>query len=138
VLGTAGALAICHFDWIPLPGNVVAATEALILAHNPDWPFSGGTGIYPAWALDVAEAGFEAIETFSFDVDVAYTHEAWRGRIRASAGVAASLPADAVVGFDDELARLLERDFPTDPLAVPHRAWALVARVPVRQPRGTI
>ncbi len=128
VLRPDGALAICHFDWLPLPGNVVAATEALILEHNPEWPLAGGLGMYPLWTLDVAEAGFSAIETFSFDVNVAYSHVAWRGRIRASAGVAASLPADAVAVFDDELATLLARDFPDEPLAVPHRVWALVAR----------
>ncbi len=129
-----GALAICYFDWLPLPGNVVAATEALILEHNPEWPLSGGLGIYPLWTLDVAEAGFTRLETFSFDVEVPYSHDAWRGRIRASAGVAASLPADAVAAFDDELAALLARDFPSEPLAVPHRVWALVARVPNTAP----
>jgi SAM-dependent methyltransferase len=134
VLVPGGAIAICHFDWLPLPGNVVAATEALILQYNPEWPYSGGLGMYPLWTLDVAEAGFSAIETFSFDVAVAYSHGAWRGRIRASAGVAATLPLDAVAAFDAELARLLEQDFPHEPLAVPHRVWSLVARVPERTP----
>jgi SAM-dependent methyltransferase len=128
VLRPDGALAICHFDWLPLPGNVVAATEALILEHNPEWPLAAGLGMYPLWTLDVAEAGFTGIETFSFDVNVPYSHEAWRGRIRASAGVAASLPADAVAAFDDELAVLLDQDYPEEPLAIPHRVWALVAR----------
>jgi SAM-dependent methyltransferase len=130
LLVPGGALAICHFDWLPLPGNVVAATEALILQHNPHWQFAEGLGMYPQWTLDVAGAGFGAIETFSFDVVVPYGHEAWRGRIRASAGVAASLPPDAVAAFDAELAGLLGRDYPVEPLAVPHRVWALVARSP--------
>ena len=130
VLVAGGALAICYFDWLPMPGNVVAATEALILEHNPEWPLSGGLGMYPLWTLDVAAAGFTGLETFSFDVDVPYSHEAWRGRIRASAGVAASLPPDAVAAFDGEFGALLQRDFPGQPLAVPHRVWALVARTP--------
>jgi SAM-dependent methyltransferase len=130
VLVPQGTLVICHFDWLPLPGNVVAATEALILEHNPEWPLSGGLGMYPLWTLDVAEAGFTGLETFSFDVDVSYSHDAWRGRIRASAGVAASLPPDAVAAFDLELAALLDQDFASQPLAVPHRVWALVARTP--------
>jgi hypothetical protein len=130
ILRPAGALAICHFDWLPLPGNVVAVTEGLILEHNPEWPLAGGLGMYPLWTLDVAEAGFEQLETFSFDVQVPYSHEAWRGRIRASAGVAASLPPDAVAAFDTELAAILERDFPDQPLEVPHRVWVLVARSP--------
>jgi SAM-dependent methyltransferase len=134
VLVPGGAIAICHFDWLPLPGNVVAVTEALILLHNPEWPYAAGLGMYPLWTLDVAGAGFTGIETFSFDVDVLYGHAAWRGRIRASAGVAASLPPDAVAAFDAELARLLDQDFPEEPLPVPHRVWALVARVPGRTP----
>jgi SAM-dependent methyltransferase len=137
VLVPGGALTICHFDMVPLRGNVVAATEELIVRHNPHWQFGGGTGIYPQWTVDVGEAGFEEIETFSFDVDVSYSHEGWRGRIRASAGVAASLPPDAVAVFDTELAALLARAFPEEPLAVPHRVWALVARNPAEVPLAT-
>jgi SAM-dependent methyltransferase len=123
-----GRLVIAHFDWIPLPGNVVEATEQLIEHHNPAWTFGGGYGLYPVWLRDVAMAGFQDIETFSFDVPVAYSHEAWRGRIRASAGVAASLPPDQVTRFDAELDALLRRRFAANPLEVPHRVFALVAR----------
>ena len=35
LLAPSGRLVIAHFDWLPLPGNVVEATEALIKAHNP-------------------------------------------------------------------------------------------------------
>ncbi len=130
LLVPGGWLAICHFDWIPLPGNLVAATESLIEAHNPDWRWGGGTGLHPAWLADAAGAGFRALETFSFDQEVPYSHVAWRGRIRASAGVAASLPPDAVATFDRALAALLAKQFPEDPLDVPHRVFALLARAP--------
>ena len=123
VLAPGGRLVIAHFDWLPLSGNVVAATEALILAHNPDWAGAGGRGIYPAWPRDMAEAGIAEIETASFDIDQPYSPEAWRGRIRASAGVAASLAAEQVAAFDRELADLLARDFQQEVLAVPHRVW---------------
>jgi SAM-dependent methyltransferase len=123
-----GAIVIAHLDWIPLPGNVVAATEQLIRAHNPAWAMSGGSGLYPAWLRDLAGAGFVDIQTFSFDLDLVYTAEAWRGRIRASAGIAASLPPDAGARFDQELRELLARDFPADPLSVHHRVWAATAR----------
>ena len=130
LLAPGGWLAICHFDWIPLPGNLVAATESLIEAHNPDWSWGGGTGLHPAWLADAAGAGFQALETFSFDQAVPYSHAAWRGRIRASAGVAASLPPDAVATFDRALAALLAKQFPEDPLDVPHPVFALLARAP--------
>ena len=128
-----GCLVIAHFDWIPLPGNVVEATEKLIEAHNPTWKLGGGRGMYPAWLRDVGIAGFHAIETFSFDVQVPYSHEAWRGRIRASAGVAASLPSEQVARFDLDLQNLLAERFAADPLAVPHRVFTVIARVSERQ-----
>jgi len=126
LLVDGGAVVIAHLDWIPLPGNVVEATEKLILKHNPAWAMSGGTGLYPAWLRDLAAAGFTDIETFSFDLTLLYTAEAWRGRIRASAGIAASLPSERVAQFDRELCDLLQEDFPSDPLVVPHRVWTVI------------
>lgn len=123
VLRPGGRILIAHFDWLPLRGNVVEATEAMILAVNPTWPLGGGAGIYPAWLRDLAEASFSNLETFSFDVDAIYSHVAWRGRIRASAPVKASLGAEAVERFDSDLAALLKSRFPDDLLIVPHRVW---------------
>ena len=131
LLRPGGHLVIAHYDWIPLPGNVVDATERLILQHNPAWKGAGGTGVYAHWVTDVAIAGFDAIETFTFDEPAIYSHEAWRGRVRASAGVAAaSLTPEQVEAFDRELAALLAEHFPEEPLVVPHRVFALVCRAP--------
>ena len=130
LLVAGGALVICHMDYLPLPGNVCAATEALILEHNPSWAMAGGTGIHADWTLDAAAAGFTDIETFSFDVNVPHSHEAWRGRIRSCNAVGASLPEPAVRDFDGALGRLLTKSFPEEPLSVPHRVWALIARSP--------
>ncbi len=133
VLVADAKLVICHFDWLPLPGNMVRTTEKLIERHNPNWQYGKGTGIYPWWPADLSIAGFRDLETFSFDLDVPYSHEDWRGRVRASAGIGASLPADRIAQFDDALAALLAAQFPQDPLAVPHRVWALVARTPAAE-----
>ena len=130
LLKPGGLLVIAHFDWIPRPGNLVEATEHLIREHNPDWAFGGGSGLHPDWLADAALAGFAGLETFSFDAAVRYSHEAWRGRIRASAGVGASLPPTAVARFDRALAALLQERFPDDPQAVPHRVFCLTARAP--------
>lgn len=126
-----GRIVICHFDWLPLRGGVAHATEELIKKHNPDWDLEGMMGMYPPWTFNVAGAGFTGIETFSYDVEAWYTHEAWRGRVRACAGVAAStLPPESVEAFDAELASLLRARFPEDPMPVLHRVWALVAVKP--------
>lgn len=128
ILARGGRILIAHFDWLPLAGSVVEATERLIELHNRAWKYAGGIGIHPAWLSDLARAGFREIESFSYDLDVPYTPEAWRGRIRASAGVGASLAPDQVECFDHELRALLAREFPGEVLAVPHRVFAVVAR----------
>lgn len=130
LLVTGGWLVIAHFDWLPLPGNIPAIAEQLIVKHNRAWPYAHTTGIHAQWLPDVSMAGFKDLETFSFDVDVPYSHEGWRGRIRASSGVAASLTPEQVQQFDAEHAAILSERFPEEPLLVPHRVWALVAHKP--------
>lgn len=134
LLRPGGAVVIAHLDWIPLPGNVVEATEQLIHAYNPAWTMGGGSGLYPAWLSDLALADFVDIETFSFDLSLTYTAEAWRGRIRASAGIAALRSPLDQQRFDSDLAALLARRFPDDPLQVHHRVWAVIARKPPERP----
>lgn len=130
LLAPGGYWVASHFDWIPLPGNVADATEQLIMQHNAEWRFGGGHGLHPEPLHDAAVAGFEDIETASFDLDQPYTHEAWRGRVRASAGIGASLPPAAVERFDRELARLLAARFPADPLPIRHRVFWMTCRRP--------
>lgn len=122
-----GRLLLAHFDWIPLPGNIADVTEKLIEKHNPNWKFGGGMGIYPKWFGDAANAGYREIESFTFDEFTPYSHEAWRGRIRASAGIGASLSPEGVTRFDAELAAVLKERFPDEPMRVHHRVFAMVA-----------
>ena len=124
VIVPGGRIIIAHFDWIPLEGNIVEATEKLILQHNPEWSMGGGTGIYPVWLEDLAASGFQQIETFSFDLAQPYSSEAWRGRIRASAGIKACLDPDETRAFDESLASMMRQDFPQDEHHVHHRVWA--------------
>lgn len=130
LLKPRGRIVIAHFDWIPLPGNMIEATEKLIEKHNPKWRLGGRNGTYPAWQTDLAAAGFQDIETSSFDIDAIYSHEAWRGRIRASAGVGASLTPEAVAVFDEELRAMLAERFPDDPMKVLHRVFTAIGNAP--------
>lgn len=138
-----GTIIIAHFDWIPLTDNVVEQTEKLVIKFNPGWAkFAGGLGMYPQWLRDIGEAGFQEIKTFSFDMNVPYTIDAWRGRIRASAGVGASLSPEDVNGFDSELKQLLEEKYQVHPgqgqrtaggntmLNIPHRIFTVIADSP--------
>jgi SAM-dependent methyltransferase len=130
ILKPNGYLIIAHFDWLPISGNVVEATEQLILQHNPAWGFAGTTGIHPQWLRDLAESGYSSLETFSYDVGVHYTPEDWRGRIRASSGVGASLLPAQVEVFDHDLGEILKHRFPGEVLEIPHRVFTVIARPP--------
>ena len=45
---------------------------------------AGADGIYERWRPHLA--GFGDVQSFHYDEDVVYTHEEWRGRIRACNG----------------------------------------------------
>lgn len=135
ILKEGGTLLLAHFDWIPLKDNVVELTEKLIEKHNPKWNMSGGYGLHGEHMRDIREAGFKDLRTFSFDIDVPYSPEAWRGRIRASAGVGASLAPEAIARFDSELKQLLEERMQTEGpirggqvLPIPHRVFVIHAQ----------
>jgi len=129
ILTTGGRMIICHFDWLVLPGNIPDTTENLIRAYNPEWKLGGRWRYYP-WIGDLEDAGFQRFESFSFDEETPYTHEAWRGRIRASAGIgASSMSPERIEQFDADLARILAEKFP-EPMTVPHRIYAVIGRAP--------
>ena len=135
LLKPGGALVICSQDWLPLAhesgGNVVAKSEAILQRHNPAWPFGGLDGLKPGFVRDLRAAGFHDVESFSVDVDIPYSRDAWRGRLRASAAVSGSLPPEKVAAADAELAAMLARDFPDEPLQVAHCVFALWGKNPM-------
>lgn len=132
LLGSGGTVVIAHLDWLAFGDNLVARTLATVEACGGRWPPDvlalAHEGLYPTWTRDLREAGFTGVETFSFDLDLHYTKESWRGRMRASAAVGGSLEPHRVEAFD----RALERELGGDPdrLAVPHRVFAAWARKP--------
>ncbi|WP_119302911.1 class I SAM-dependent methyltransferase [Dongia deserti] len=128
LLRPGGWLVVCSQDWLPIGANVVARSEAIIQRYNPAWPYGGLDGMKPSFVRDLRTAGFQPIESFSVDFDIPYSHEGWRGRMRASAGVSGSLSPDEVRAFDAELGAMLARDFPQDPLRVPHCLFAVMGR----------
>ncbi len=128
LLKAGGHLVICSLDWLPLPGSIPEATEALILAANPAWTLAGGMGRHPNWLDELRAAAFTDCAVFEFDQTAPYSHEAWRGRIRASAGVAATLSEDEVARFDEAHAGMLAERFPEEPMAVPHHVYAALGR----------
>jgi SAM-dependent methyltransferase len=129
VLVPGGRLLICNFSYLPIAGSVAGRTEELILEHNPGWPKAGWRGVHPEQVQALDEAGFDDVVSFSYTVDVLFTHEAWRGRIRTCNGVGSTLDADEVEQFDTALAEMLANEFPGT-LTVPHRIFATSGTLP--------
>lgn len=125
LLRAKGRLLVAYFSYLPLAGGVAEATEAIVLRHHPTWTWAGHDGRHPEFVPELERAGFSRTSTFDFVVSIAFTHEAWRGRIRACNGVLA-LPPRAAAAFDADLARVLTERFP-EPLRIDHRVWGIVA-----------
>jgi len=123
MLAPGGRLLICNFSYLPLPGNVASRTEDLILRHNPGWAKAGWRGIHPEQVRALDEGGFQDVESFSYTVEVPFSHEAWRGRMRTCNGVGSALNGAEVEAFDSDLRDLLAEGFPGE-LSVTHRVFA--------------
>lgn len=121
-----GVLVISHFSWLPMAGSVAAASEKLILRHNPNWQGANYTGRtqprYPGLSPEMHYCGY-----FYYDEAIPFTREAWMGRIRASRGIGATLNTDQVAAFDAEHEQLL-REIAEPEFSVTHRIDAHLLR----------
>ena len=107
LLKPGGHLVTGHFCWVPDHDPVIAATEALIKEHNPDWAggdWDGQVPMVPSWSQD----DFSLSGHFVYDEAIPFTRESWRGRIRASRGIGATLSSAQVETFDRALEARLE------------------------------
>jgi SAM-dependent methyltransferase len=131
MLRPGGVVAIAHFDYLVEPGGVAAATEEVVLAHNPTWPMAGSRsdGRYDAWRPHLAGAGLVDVDSFWYDEPQAYDHASWRGRMRACNGVLAVVDPAERAAVDREIGAMLAARFP-ERLVVPHRVFVLRATRP--------
>ncbi len=107
VLRPDGQIMISYFTPLPRLDPLVAATEGLVLKHNPDWSaadWSGQIPIHPTWSREA----FDMSCYFYYDEPIPFTQDSWRGRMRAHRGVSATLSPNEVARFDTDLATLLE------------------------------
>ena len=131
LLKPGGHLVVAHYCYLPGRSPIAGRTEELILKHNPTWTMAGWTGVYPKHIDSLQRCGMQLVEQFCYDHEQPFTHEAWRGRVRTCNGVGSGvLGEDQVAAFDAELAEMLRREFPQEPLLIDHRVWAVIVRKP--------
>ncbi len=119
LLKPGGVLMTSHYSWMPRLDEVARKMEELVLQHNPQWTANDWNGNIPAqpdWTLK----DFNVKAMFYYDYPVPFTHESWRGRVRACRGVGAGLDAEAVQKFDEAHAALLKKMVPNE-FTVLHR-----------------
>jgi len=127
VLRPGGHLVVAHYCYLPTRDPLAAASEELIHKYNPEWKLGGWHGIY--WfhidALQTPALGL--VEQFCYDHMQPFSHEAWRGRMRTCNGVGSGgMSEKQVAAYDADLAALLAREYPEEPVHVAHRVWAVV------------
>ena len=123
-----GKLALCWFDWLPLPGTVPFVTEELIESHNPDWALGGVRtrgDYYDLFKSTFTQYSMKIVGGFDFVDDTTYSRISWRKRIQASAGIVALSPEKALA-FDQELDQILIKEFGTGDLKTPHSVVSFV------------
>lgn len=125
VLKPSGRIAIIYQTYLPIEGNIAAASEQVILRHRPRWRHAGGVGINGQALKDLQTARFGQIESFSFDVVIPFTREKWQGFIRTCSAVGPSLCDEDLAKFERDHAMVLLR-WP-ESFNVPHRVFAAVA-----------
>lgn len=121
LLRSGGLLMVSTLIWERQERGVVAETHELIARHNAEvrgWRHRRNpeAEIVPDWSKN-----WLRLKTFhEFLVDVPFSRESWRGRIRACRWIGAALSGAQTETFDGEHASLLERIAPAKFL-IPHR-----------------
>jgi SAM-dependent methyltransferase len=127
-LSRGGKICIVYNSRLEEIGGLVSATNAMIRRHNPIWEHGGEAGIYSEYLREIDCAGFEDLETLSFDWSIPYDFDQWRGRILASKGVGASMSPAVLdcflADFDQEIAQFFNLDVT---VPVRHRIFCLIA-----------
>ncbi|MEM7019319.1 MAG: class I SAM-dependent methyltransferase [Pseudomonadota bacterium] len=111
MLKETGCLVLTHLLWLPYKDDIARQMEELVLKYNPDWQGAHYNGAMPAM-MPWAKEAFELKTFHVMEMPLTFTHESWRGRIRACRGTSASLPPDMVAEFDAEHQALLEKLVP--------------------------
>jgi SAM-dependent methyltransferase len=127
ILKPGGWLVVGALDFHRAPGNVIELSSAIIKQHNPEWT-PERLGFRLSWADKLPAEMFTIVERHDELMDIPYSQEAWCGRIRASAGVSASMAPEVVATFDHAHALQLRKTYGEADLNVPHRLVYFIAQ----------
>ena len=129
ILKPNGYLIIMDSGFIPHKSKLVQDTLELIRKYTPDRILkpSGSkaetqerrNGFPITWYADWEEANFKIIENSQEKYKVSFSHDGWRGRVRALSWLS-TFEQEIRNKIDLELVHLLEKNYPNEPLIMPH------------------
>jgi hypothetical protein len=111
LLRVEGLLLASTLIWVRDEDSIAGQTDKLLAKHAAGAVRLGRGGeaeILPAWSLNQ----FSLKTYHEFKVDLPFTRQSWRGRIRASKWIGAALSAEQTESFDREHQVLLNRIAP--------------------------
>jgi cyclopropane fatty-acyl-phospholipid synthase-like methyltransferase len=108
LLRPGGKLLVSSTTWLSEADEITRGTEALIARYHENYTDRGrhqDAEPIPVWA----QGNFRLLTYHQYVIGLPFTHEAWRGRLRASKWIGAALSAEKVDAFDRDLADFLAR-----------------------------
>jgi len=122
VLRSGGRVGICLMEWRPdLDPDGPFGRTIDVLRRNTSFRFDGPfepTQHRAGWLADLTPHGFVEVGWSHLRFHATYTHDGWRGRLRASTWVAATQDTAVVAAIDAQLADALQGA--PEPLQLPH------------------
>lgn len=103
-----GHFCIIYMGWLPDESDIARKSESLVLQYNPYWT-GGNLKRSPIEIPELAKEFFTVENEILYDIDIPFTRESWRGRIRACRGIGASSLSEAeLFRFEKEHMEYLE------------------------------
>lgn len=108
MLKANGHFLIVFTYWLPEESAVARESEGLVLKYNPAWT-GGGRRRQNVYVPAAINGLFTVQNEITYDMDISFTRDSWRGRMRACRGTGASyLGQEQLKAFDAELCAYLE------------------------------
>lgn len=135
ILKPNGYLIVMDSGFISHESRLVQETLELIKNYTPDGILKPAgskaeakeyhNGFPTIWYADWKDANFKIIESMQEKYEVAFSHDGWRGRVRALSWLSAFEPENRNK-IDSELKQILEKSYPKEPITIPHIFFMVV------------
>lgn len=108
ILKQNGNLYIMFMTWLPDEDEIISKTFSVIKKYNPDW--SGYMKRTNRDEFHWLSEDFSIEKIFKNDCRIPFTRSEWCDRIIASRGIGATLNAEEIKSFKNELLKMLEME----------------------------